>query len=104
MSSSHQIGLLTDFNAQNLAVLLQKSGLPGTRCFQAPFAQTMQTLLNPGAPFWAESFNTLFVWTLPQQATPEFQRVCAGEQFSLDQLLGEVDAFAELLKQSAAKA
>jgi FkbH-like protein len=100
----YRIGLLSDFNVQNLAVLLQKNSSPaGVRCVQAPYGQTVPLLLDDKAKFWSELFDTLIVWTLPHLALPGFQRVLACEPFSMSDLLVEVDAFCALVGRTPEK-
>ncbi|MFZ0825982.1 MAG: HAD-IIIC family phosphatase [Verrucomicrobiia bacterium] len=97
-TASYRIGLLSDFNVQNLAVLLQKNSSPaGLHCVQAPYGQTVPLLLDDKAAFWSESFDTLIIWTLPHLALPGFQKVLACEPFSMIDLLVEVDAFCALV-------
>lgn len=96
----YRIGLISDFNAQNLAVLMQKNcPAPGAKCVEAPFGQTTQLLLDSSAEFWAEPCDAVVVWTLPQIAVPAFQRVLACEEASADDLLADVDAFVQLVKR-----
>jgi FkbH-like protein len=97
----YRIGLLSDFNAQNLAVLMQKNWpAPGAKSVVAPFGQTTPTLLNSQADFWAEPFDAVVIWTLPQVCIPGFQKVLACEEFSMEELLMEVDAFAALVQRT----
>lgn len=100
-SQPYRIGLLSDFNLQNLTALLRKFFVPAgaITCVEAPFSQTIQLLLTPQAEFWAEPFDALVVWALPHVCVPGFQRVLACEAFSMDELLAEVDAFAALIGQ-----
>lgn len=97
----YRIGLLSDFNTQNFAALIQKVGAAQqTECVDAPFGQTAQLLLDDGAAFWANPFDAVVVWAMPQIAAPTFQRVLDCESFSVDELLAEVDAFADLVKRA----
>jgi FkbH-like protein len=103
-SQPYRIGLLSDFNAHNLAVLLQKnSPPPGARCVIAPYGQTVRLLLDEQAEFWAEPFDALIIWVLPHLAVPGFQRVLSCEQFSMKDLLAEVDSFCALVKRMPEK-
>jgi FkbH-like protein len=98
-ATKQKIGLLADFNAQNLAVLLERnSPAPGASCEQAPFGQAIPILLDKRHDFWRESFHSLVVWTLPQSVSTEFQRVLTGEAFSKEKLLLEVDSYCSLIK------
>jgi FkbH-like protein len=93
------LGIVSDFNAQNLAVLLQKNAAPATvQCRQAPFGQAMSLLLNPAAEFWSSAFKAVVLWTSPASVIPGFQRVLSSESCSQDVLMAEVDAFASLVQ------
>lgn len=94
------IGLLADFNVQNLSALLQN----GKRrykvgCDQAPFAQTISLLLDHRAEFWSASLDAVVLWTLPERAVPSFSNVLGFEKYSLTELLQEVGAFADLVER-----
>lgn len=94
-----EFGLLADFNAHNLAVLLEKnSPSPGAACAQAPYGQTIQILMDPRHEFWRGAYDALVVWTLPQLVSLEFQRVLMGEEFSNERLLTEVDSFCSVIR------
>ena len=95
----YQIGLLADFNAHNLAVLLQKSPPPGAKCVEAPYGQTTRLLLDGQAEFWSEPLDALMVWALPHLVAPEFQRVLACGKFSMSNLLAEVDLFGAQIRR-----
>jgi FkbH-like protein len=96
-SDKGSIGLMADFNIQNLAVLLQKqAGGRAVKC--APFGQTWSLLLDSTAEFWAEQHEAMVVWSAPEQAVPSFRRVLAFQEYSVDDLLAEVDAFVTLLQ------
>jgi FkbH-like protein len=95
-----RIGLLADFNAQNFAAILRKAaGSSGLECVTAPFGQTAQVLLDAADEFWSKPYEAVVVWTQPESAVREFQKVLAFEEFHDDALLGEVDAFCDLLRR-----
>jgi FkbH-like protein len=88
------IGLLSDFNAQNLAVLLQREAQPlRLVCRQAPYGQTVSILLDTKSEFWTLPYDALIIWTLPGHAVPSFNRAASFEEFSVDELIAEVDVF-----------
>lgn len=95
------IGIISDFNAQNLAVLIEKrtAGFDG-RCQLAPFGQTMPTLLNKEADFWSPKPEALLVWTFPQLAVGEFASALDLQPFSEEQLMAEVDLFAAAIREN----
>jgi len=94
------IGLLSDFNTYNLALLLKKhAGSFVVHCREAPYGQTMSVLLDDKSEFWAEPYDALVLWTLPERLIPSFSRVIAFEEFSVDDILSEVDAFAAQIQR-----
>jgi FkbH-like protein len=94
------IGLLSDFNIQNLAVLLQKhSGPLSLNCKQAPYGHTTSVLLNGKDDFWSAPYDALIIWTLPDRVIPSFNRVASFEEYSIDALLTEVDSFAAQIRE-----
>src|SRR3954454_14710138 len=104
-TSLYRIGLMSDFNVQNLEVLLRKarSGSAAS-CTQAPYGQTVSLLLDSKAAFWSQPMDAVVVWSLPQTVAPSFRRVLSSEEFSVEALLSEVDAFAALLRSAPANA
>jgi FkbH-like protein len=100
ISKATSVGLLSDFNIQNLAVILEKqSGGHPVSCVEAPFGQTIGVLLDRTHEFWSLSHDMLVLWTLPERAVPTFGKVLAFDEYSTEDLLGEVDAFAAILEQ-----
>jgi FkbH-like protein len=95
----YKIGLLADFNTQNLSILLQKNPAAGVVCTGADYGQTLRLLLDAGDPFWAEALDALVLWTLPQLAAPGFQKILSFEEVPLAGLWREVDAFCALVKK-----
>jgi len=93
-NQAYKIGLISDFNQQNLAVLLGKNPTVAATCQTAPYGQTLRLLLDPHDPFWTEALDALVLWALPQLAVPGFQKLLSGEEFSPAELLDQVDAFA----------
>jgi FkbH-like protein len=94
------IGLLADFNVQNLAVLLQKNAQHyELSCAQGPFSQTMRVLLDPGSEFWSSPYEAVVLWTLPERAISSFSKVLSFERYSMEVLLDEVDSFAKVVEQ-----
>jgi FkbH-like protein len=98
-SESYRIKLVADFNARNLAALLEKNAFnSGVKCTQAPYGQTLQLLLARSDEFWNDPCDALVLWTLPQLVTPEFQKVLSSEEFSTANLMAEVDSFCAFVK------
>jgi FkbH-like protein len=96
---TYRIALAADFNASNLAVLLRKSREADVHCVEAPYGQLTRLLLDTPHPFWKEVGDAALIWTFPQLAVPEFEKVLSFEEFSTDELLAQVDSFCELLKR-----
>lgn len=97
-NQAYKIGLISDFNQQNLAVLLGKNPTVAATCQTAPYGQTLRLLLDPHDPFWTEALDALVLWALPQLAVPGFQKLLSGEEFSPAELLDQVDAFCGLVR------
>jgi FkbH-like protein len=93
-----RLGLLADFNVQNLAALLQKStGSRDIKC--GPLGQVVRVLLDCGAEFWSAPLDAVVVWTTPEQAVPSFRKALAFEEYAIDDILSEVDQFAALVQR-----
>lgn len=94
------VGLLSDFNTHNLAALLEKHTGPTTlSCKQAPYGQTVSVLLDDNAAFWSVPYDALIIWTLPDRAIPSFNRTLSFQQFTVTELLAEVDLFAAQIQR-----
>jgi FkbH-like protein len=93
------IGLLSDFNAQNLAALLQKNEQQTqVNCVLGPFGQTTSILLDAKVDFWSKPYDALVLWTLPDRAIPAFQKALSFQGYDPAELLDEVNAFADLVR------
>lgn len=98
MAEVHTIALVSDFNLQNFAALLQKLPSPfPLRAILGPFGQTASLLLDPNSFVWKEARSAI-IWTQPQVAVPTFQKVASFQEFNSEELLREVDSFAELIR------
>ena len=97
--SAMRIGVVADFNGQNLGVLLEKlATAPRVVSKLAPYGRTMELLLDQSASFWSSAYDALILWTLPERVIAEFQRVLSFKEFSMEELLAEVDSFAALVQ------
>lgn len=96
--SSFKLGLLSDFNVQNLTPLLLKAAgdLP-FECVEAAYGQATHAIIDENLELWRGKLDALFLWTLPQSASSGFQRVLSLEECPIDSVLTEVDAFAALV-------
>jgi FkbH-like protein len=97
MNNPVSLGLLSDFNIQNLAALLQKNA--GISCMRAPFGQIETLLLDPRAEFWATAYDAVVLWISPNRAVPSFNKVLSFEEYFVEDLLREVDSFAAVLER-----
>jgi FkbH-like protein len=93
------IGIVADFNAENLARFISKQGsqLVG-RVDKAPFGQAMQTLLDSSHEFWSRKYDLIVVWTSPSAAVPSFASVAGFADWSSEDLRTEVEAFATVIR------
>src|SRR5580704_6460306 len=65
---SFSLGLLADFNVQNLAILLRKNAQRHrVNCVLGPFGQTLNVLLDPQSDFWSVSHDAVVLWTAPDR-------------------------------------
>ena len=97
--------LISDFNLQNLAGLLNNDPLgPPVKVKNAPYGQVMQLLSNPGHELWQEKYSFLLVWTSPESLVPLFNRALNYEQVNPNDLLDQVDEYCNLLLRIADKA
>jgi FkbH-like protein len=93
------IGIIADFNADNLVRLMEKhcTGL-GATVTAAPFGPVMQTLLQPSLEFWDRSYDVIVLWTLPGSIVPRFNGVVDFQAWTADELRREVDGFVESVR------
>ena len=91
--------VLADFTIGDLAVrLADATDAPAMQVVDAPYCQTTQGLLTPPQ---ADAADFILVWTRPELALPAFDRIARGESASEQELLDEVDAFAERVMRCA---
>ena len=96
--------LISDFNADNLAALLnQPEEPPALQVTPAPFGQVYQLLADGEHPLWAGAPGFALVWTRPEGVIRAFQSALDYEQPPLSAILEEVDAYAALLREAAAR-
>ncbi len=95
---SRFLKLISDFNAEPLARVMRN--LPGWEAAVvevAPFGQVYQALAEAvGEGHWIK-----ILWTQPDRALVRFARACALEIVDHDEVLSEVDAFADAIVRSA---
>ena len=89
---------ISDFNVSNFNAYLTNSGeLPGIRIIDAPFGQVHHLLMDETAACWAEVPDMVIVWTQPQAVVQSLCRALMFEEVQVNNLLEEVDQFANLL-------
>jgi FkbH-like protein len=95
---SRFLKLISDFNVEPLAQLLRN--LPGWEADLievAPFGQVYQAL----SEVVSDEHWTKILWTQPDRVLVQFARACSLEIVDHDEVLGEVDAFADAIVRSA---
>jgi FkbH-like protein len=94
--------LISDFTVNGLAPLLAAHKEPPMVQAQvAPFGQVVSILLSEKADCWRWDPETAVVWTRPQSAIPSFARLLNYELVSAEEILAEVDQFANALREAA---
>jgi FkbH-like protein len=94
--------LISDFTVNGLAQFLATAvDRPSITCTLAPFDQVAQTLLDSTASCWTPAPELAVVWTRPQRAVTGFARLLNHERVSSEEILQEVDRFAEKLRGAA---
>ncbi len=91
--------LISDFNAEAAGRYIGADrSTPACDVKVAPYGQVFQTLAS-SPPFGRDSVS--FVWTRPEGVIREYAQLLGGEVVDADQMLREVDAFAEAIKRFA---
>ena len=90
---------LSDFNLDNFNALLSNDeSNPKLEIISTGFGQLHQCLLDANAACWQNEPQGAIVWTRPEAISPSFEQLKAFESVSLEAVLDEVDAFAQLLQ------
>ena len=96
--------LISDFNAQNLAALLNNLPEPSRFAVQvAPYGQVMQSLTDPTLDCWQPAPQAVLVWTRPQSVLPDFLRALEYARPSPEAVLAQVDAFCDAIRSASAR-
>ncbi len=97
--------LLADFTIDNLAGMLANDpGEPSIDPIVAPFDQVVPTLLDGTLPLWQNKPDCALIWTRPERVSESFARLMRFETVAMDDILREVDTFAEQLASVADRA
>lgn len=97
--------LVADFNAANLAGLLENDGEP-------PRVEPLEPLSGPVAPLladeghacWRQKPDLALIWTRPEATIAAFQDLIEHATLAPERLLAEVDAYAELIRGVSGRA
>ncbi|MFN9977410.1 MAG: hypothetical protein ACK58T_46650, partial [Phycisphaerae bacterium] len=94
--------LIADHTIDQLgAILKSDADAPAIKTTVAHFDQVQQILMNPALSCWKEGANAAVVWTRPERAIDSFRRLMNHERVSLDEILADVDAFADLILRAS---
>lgn len=97
--------LLSDFNVSGLRGLLAYDrSPPPVDVTQGPFGQVTELLVDAAHPCWATEPDAALVWTQPQAVIEPFARLLAGGDATAEQLVAEVDRYADLLGKVVGRA
>jgi FkbH-like protein len=92
---------IADFTVEHfVGYLANDPGTPAVRPTAAPFGQVVQVLMDEGLDCWRERPDALVVWTQPHAVSGSFSRLLAGERVAAEEVLEEVDAYAEALQRA----
>jgi FkbH-like protein len=103
MSTSREALIVADFTVQGLAPYLADAEPPSLKALFAPFNQVVPVLLDGALPCWASKPDVAVVWTRPDSAVKSFARVLGHESVAIDDLLREVDEFAQCLRTASTR-
>ena len=93
--------LIADFTIAGFTHFLNAGEPPCLQASAAPFDQVVPVLVDSTAACWKSRPELALVWTRPQGAIKSFAPLLDHEQVALEELLAEVDGFAECLRQAA---
>ena len=99
---ANKIILISDFNLSNFAACLANDdALAQKKVDLAPFGQVMQTLMDSSAACWQDRYDCAIIWTRPEAVSESFSRVLMNEPFDKQELMKEIDAYAQAVKAVA---
>ncbi|HYN08994.1 MAG TPA: HAD-IIIC family phosphatase [Vicinamibacterales bacterium] len=97
--------LVSDFTIGGLAPILSAHApSPDMASVVAPFDQVIPLLLDGNHACWQPAPEVAVIWTRPQSVIRSFAAVAGGESIALEQVLSEVDQFAEHVRGAASRA
>ncbi|MCX5695203.1 MAG: HAD-IIIC family phosphatase [Candidatus Omnitrophica bacterium] len=90
--------LISDFNIDILKGYLNNDEeLPLLNITVAPFGQVMPILLEEKSEYWKSKYNSVIVWTQPENVIGSFKCILNYQHVPLDKVLAEVDEFSRAL-------
>lgn len=90
--------LISDFNLDIFSGYLNNDeDFPIVHTTVAPFGQVMQLLMQEDLEYWKGDFDFAVIWTRPESLIKSFNNLLAHENYSIKDILSEVDQFASLL-------
>ena len=89
--------IISDFNVQNLAAIMNKIG-GGLHADVAAYGQVMQTLLDASDDVW-KTHNAAVVWTSPGAISNSFKLAVEGHPVDVEKMLEDVRQFVDALRR-----
>jgi FkbH-like protein len=103
MSTSDQVIILSDFNAEMLAGLMSNDlAHPRVDAKTGGFGQVTSVLVNPGHPAWQE-MTVALVWTQPESISEVFVRAKMMESVDHSEAIREVDVFCDAIESASSR-
>ncbi len=94
--------LISDFTIDSLAHLLANDlDSPKVTVEVAPYNQVQRVLLDQELTVWKSAPSFVVVWTRPEAISPLFDDVLNNIPRKLDDILKDVDAFADLIRTAS---
>lgn len=94
--------VISDFNTSNFAGYLENDEqLPLVEVLEAPFGQVIPLLTNFSSPEWSQQPDFAVIWTQPERVIHGFQLLLEHKPVAIEQILDEVDAFADAVLGAA---
>jgi len=95
--------LIADFTIAGLVPFLRVGDPPSVRAAVAPFDQVVPLLMDSTAECWQSRPEIAVIWTRPQAAIKSFARVVDHERVGIEEVLDDVDRFAECLRAASTR-
>lgn len=94
--------LIADHTIDQLGAILKNGDdAPAIKTSVAPFDQVQQVLLNGALSCWKQGADTAVVWTRPERSIDAFRRILQRERVTQQELLAQVDEFADLITRAS---